>query len=87
MTTTNAVPALDLVTELRALARLEHLDMSVVADAADEIERLRTWFRRSLLLLADDKLAAACISIKQYRVIMALSIDQAGTTTTSKEPT
>jgi hypothetical protein len=32
----------DLVDRLRALARAEHDDLSVAAEAADEIERLRT---------------------------------------------
>jgi len=50
----------DLIASLRALAAAQHDDLSVAADAADEIERLREENRILRATLRQDFAAALC---------------------------
>lgn len=58
----------DLVTRLRALSRAEHDDLSVGAEAADEIERLRA-------ALARIGLEAIALDAPAGKILLELMVD------------
>jgi hypothetical protein len=65
---------IELISQLRAMARCEHEDMTVVVDAADEIERLRAE-RDALKAAAREFLTTLGAAMKTGRFHMNGSAD------------